>query len=68
MVLFIGLYAAGMVINLLLFSSIYSDLKDEGRMNPKTLALLLAMVLGSFVTWVGGLVYLLVMFFKNLRK
>jgi len=68
MVLFIGLYVAGMVINLLLFSSIYSDLKDEGRMNFKTLALLLVMVLGSFITWAGVLVYLLVKFFKNLRK
>jgi hypothetical protein len=62
------IYVIGLIINILMFSSVYSDLKDEGRMNGKTLALLLVMVLGSFVTWVGMIVYLVVVFIKNLRK
>lgn len=62
------IYIIGFIVNILMFSSVYSDLKDEGMMSTKRLLLLLLAVIGSFVTWVVVIAVLLVNFFKNLRK
>lgn len=62
------IYCIGFVVNILMAWSVYSDLKDEGKISTKHLLLLLLAVIGSFVTWVVVIVVLLVHFFKNLRK
>jgi len=62
------IYIIGLILNILMFSSVYSDLKDEGKMSVKRLLLLLLAVVFSFVTWLVVLGYLAVQFFRNMRK
>lgn len=62
------IYIIGLILNILMFSSVYSDLKDEGKMSVKRLLLLLLAVVFSFVTWIVVLGYLAVQFFRNMRK
>lgn len=62
------IYIIGFVINLLMASSIYSDLKDEGQLKPLHVVLLIVGILASFVTWVVVIITLIVQFFRNLKK
>lgn len=61
------IYIIGLIFNILMFSSVYSDLKDEGKMDTKLLLLLLLAVIGSFVTWIVVIVLLIAGIFKNMR-
>lgn len=61
------IYIIGLIFNILMFSSVYSDLKDEGKMDTKLILLLLLAVIGSFVTWIVVIVLLIAGIFKNMR-
>lgn len=62
------IYIIGFVLNILMASSVYSDMKVEGKATPKRIALLVLAVLLSFVTWIVVIIILLVQFFRNLKK
>lgn len=61
------IYIIGFIFNILMFSSVYTDLKDDGKMTKKRLLFLLLAVLGSFVTWIVVIVLLIAGIFKNMR-
>ena len=61
-------YIIGLVVNIFMASSVYSDLKSEKMLTPWNIVLLVMSVLGSFVTWVVVIVMLIIQFLKNVRK